>query len=277
MPQDMNETLTSPAPAPAAHAAGRSGASLRDKAALLTQGNAIFVGMLVIAGGVLWYLGRPKTPEKSSAETQTAELRVNAALTQIGVGEDKAGQTDVNALASAFYEQAKDRQVPPEHLATNPFKHTPTLAPPSGTRAKLMRYQRSLRAGHALAGSDVTAEDVDTATMQVPRDAVNAEHADSLAGRPLRRDVKKGALVRQADLGPSQGQAKPKAPPVDHLRLRTVLIGRKANSAMIATGKAAPEIVTQGQTIAGWRVKSIEQGKVVLTYQGQTHELVLPE
>ena len=132
MLQDTNPPIArrsdAPAAAPREPSAARAN-SLRDKAADLSQSNVILIAMVAVAVGLIYWLSRPKVVEKASAETQTAELQVNAALGRLGISGKPGQKTDVEALVGAFYEQAKDRQVPQGKLACNPFEYAPTHVP----------------------------------------------------------------------------------------------------------------------------------------------------
>jgi len=137
MPEPTQTTASpaSPRPNTTARVAGGAaarGQSLREKADGLTHGNTILVVMLAAAGGVLYWISQPRMAEKASAETQTAELRVNAALTHLGNPNANIGDggANVKTLVGAFYEQAKDRQIPPGQLTTNPFVQVIAQAPP---------------------------------------------------------------------------------------------------------------------------------------------------
>lgn len=65
--------------------------------------------------------------------------------------------------------------------------------------------------------------------------------------------------------------ARPSAPPVDALKLQSILRGPVSSTAMISD-----RLVREGQVISGWTVSRIEDRAVVLTWRDQKHVLKLP-
>jgi hypothetical protein len=58
---------------------------------------------------------------------------------------------------------------------------------------------------------------------------------------------------------------------VRQLKLQSILMGANGATAMISNN-----LLSEGQTIAGWTVKKIESRQVVLTWNDQTYELRMP-
>ena len=63
---------------------------------------------------------------------------------------------------------------------------------------------------------------------------------------------------------------KPKAPPVSHLHLQSVLMGDQP-SAMISG-----YLVHRGQSIDGWSVEKIQLNQIVLRWQNETYVIKMP-
>jgi len=89
-------------------------------------GNFVLIGLLVAAITCLLVLGLRNNPRSASADQQTDEAQVEAALSQFASGSPAGDRDDTtSAIVDTFYFQAKQRQVPLEKLKGNPFVYCP--------------------------------------------------------------------------------------------------------------------------------------------------------
>lgn len=85
----------------------------------LLNGNLGLLAMFAAGIGAIYLLSLRTGPASASAETKSAELQVDDALTRLSKGDPNT--VKASTVVSTFYLQARQRQIPPEHLMQNPF------------------------------------------------------------------------------------------------------------------------------------------------------------
>jgi len=92
----------------------------------ILKGNLGLMVMFAVGIGCVYLLSLRKGPAAASADQQTAELQVDDALTRLGKSglTPLPGQAKASSLVNTFYLQAKQRQIPLDQLARNPFTFT---------------------------------------------------------------------------------------------------------------------------------------------------------
>jgi len=114
-----------------ANPAKQSGASGRRRGLpklSLLNGNLGLLAMFAAGIGAIYLLSLRTGPASASAETKSAELQVDDALTRLSKGDSTT--VKASTVVSTFYLQARQRQIPVEHLVQNPFVfRLPVVAP----------------------------------------------------------------------------------------------------------------------------------------------------
>ncbi len=88
--------------------------------------NVVLAGMFAVGVLTLYLLNLRTGVQTASAEQQKIELRVDTALEQIkALTKTKTGSKETDAIIDTFYYEARQRQIPLEHLSGNPFIYVP--------------------------------------------------------------------------------------------------------------------------------------------------------
>ena len=112
--EEPEETQASPA--------GRSDETARKRALpslSLLNGNLGLVAMFAAGIGAIYLLSLRTGPATASAESKSAEVQVDDALTRLTKGDPN--NLKASTVVSTFYLQARQRQIPLEGLRQNPF------------------------------------------------------------------------------------------------------------------------------------------------------------
>ncbi len=165
----------------------------------------------------LYLLSLNVGPKIASEEEKTVEAKVDAALLQLGAASSQQGQdSETAALINTFYYEAKQRQIPLEQLASNPFIYQPP--------------------GLHLEGKTL----------------VDPTQANTTTSN---QKIRKEEMLQAAR----------------SLKLQSVLMSEKSPKALISNN-----LVTEGQTINGWMVKSIDTRQVELIWKDETYVVTMP-
>ena len=100
-------------------------ASIAESHRRINLPNLVLAGLFVAGIACLYLLSLRTGPQKVSAEEQTVEARVDAALQVLGVPDATRHQRETSAIVDTFYYEAAQRQVPLERIRTNPFRYHP--------------------------------------------------------------------------------------------------------------------------------------------------------
>ncbi|MFA6133125.1 MAG: hypothetical protein WC869_03795 [Phycisphaerae bacterium] len=110
-----NETLSAPAPVSALPTS---------RLRRLKQGNLLLVLLFGSGLACVYLMSLRNGPATASAQQQDNDAQVTTVLTELKAGAAKRAQPTPKALAvvDTFYYQTRQRQIPPEQLAGNPFE-----------------------------------------------------------------------------------------------------------------------------------------------------------
>jgi hypothetical protein len=86
--------------------------------------NILLAGLFVGAIAALWLLSTRTKPQTASAEQQTVEAQVDAALLQLRPGA-RNDDSRTRAIVDTFYYEAAQRQLPSDALPAAPFTYAP--------------------------------------------------------------------------------------------------------------------------------------------------------
>jgi hypothetical protein len=126
--------LIEPNPAPAVEGTPEAVKQAGHTFRAFKQGNMPLVVLFAAGIACVYLLSLRQGPARASAQQQADELRVESALIQLRVRADEAKTPAGSAAAMAgsaaalvetFYYETKQRQIPPDQLAGNPFEFKP--------------------------------------------------------------------------------------------------------------------------------------------------------
>jgi len=108
-------------------------AGLRARAKSLKQGNLVLVMLFAAGAACVYLLSLRSGPSSASAQQEADEIRVASVLEQFQVEAARRGLPAgrARALVDTFYYETRQRQIPAEQLAGNPFE----FRPPRGEQA----------------------------------------------------------------------------------------------------------------------------------------------
>ncbi|MCE5276782.1 MAG: hypothetical protein ABFD92_06885 [Planctomycetaceae bacterium] len=92
--------------------------------------NLMLVVMFLAGIGGIALMALRERPSMASADQQQTEQRVDEALSLLAVGPFGGAGGSAKDMVNAFYFQARQRQIPRDALACNPFVHVAIAPPP---------------------------------------------------------------------------------------------------------------------------------------------------
>ncbi len=102
----------------------------RNKSSMLARNNLVLGGLFVTAVAVIAVLHFKAGPQSAQAASTGNDAQMDTLLSALTQAKNDCRSSTAQSIVKRFYCEAKQRQVPPDQLAGNPFRMVLPKAPP---------------------------------------------------------------------------------------------------------------------------------------------------